>query len=325
MVGRRAGVRLGLSVGATMVGSSQTQASGKSTKDRRHPGFFKVLLRYVDKPFRVAGKLTFVAFILGAFGSLTGVYVQYTAWREEKNIARYNEDLKNSIATLSELSGTLSAIMNLQQILFYTFREALEKNLEADHNGFYFKNATKVYDEYLSTRTALRKNIDALVGKTKVFLDLPTDPERVLLKPIDLITNPLDISASNRSVLAHVNFDCKKHLPIQFVENVELRSEVETLTINWNNTKHHLNTFYYCLEDIHFNIIEIRTWASGAKLVEEDKDLIKSKMQSIEDDISILSFRFNALMAVAIRKVEEIRLRERPRPFLCHQTGLFCN
>src|SRR5262245_19637821 len=72
MVGRRAGVRLGLSVVATMVGSSQTQASGKSTKDRRHPGFFKVLLRYVDKPFRVAGKLTFVAFILGAFGSLTG-------------------------------------------------------------------------------------------------------------------------------------------------------------------------------------------------------------------------------------------------------------
>src|SRR5215472_905337 len=115
---------------------------------------------------------------------------------------------------------------------------------------------------------------------------------------------------------------------IQRIQNVfgrTLRSEVETLTINWNNTKHHLNTFYYCLEDIHFNIIEIRTWASGAKLVEEDKDLIKSKMQSIEDDISILSFRFNALMAVAIRKVEEIRLRERPRPFLCHQTGLVCN
>src|SRR5262245_2648542 len=136
-----------------MAGSSQTQSSGKSTKDRRHPGFLRKLLHYVDRPVRAAGKLTFVAIILGAFGSLTTMYVQYTAWREEKNIARYNEDLKNSIATLSELSGTLSPIMNLQQILFYTFREALEKNLEADHNGFYFKNATQVYDEYLSTRT----------------------------------------------------------------------------------------------------------------------------------------------------------------------------
>src|SRR5215813_6894352 len=148
-----------------MAGSSQPHASGKSTKDRRHPGFFKVLLRYVDKPFRFAGKLTFVAFILGAFGSLTGMYVQYTAWREEKNIARYNEDLKNSIATLSELSGTLSPIMNLQQLLFYNFQDALEANVEADQSSFSFKNAYRMYDDYFSARTALRKNIDALVGK----------------------------------------------------------------------------------------------------------------------------------------------------------------
>jgi len=99
------------------------------------------LLHYVDRPFRAAGKLTFVAIILGAFGSLTGVYVQYTTWREEKNIARYNEDLKNSIATLSELSGTLSAIMNLQQLLFYNFQDALEANVEADQSSFSFKNA----------------------------------------------------------------------------------------------------------------------------------------------------------------------------------------
>src|SRR5215813_6082541 len=173
MVGRRAGVRLGLSVGATMVGSSQTQASGKSTKDRRHPGFFKVLLRYVDKPFRVAGKLTFVAFILGAFGSLTGVYVQYTAWREEKNIARYNEDLKNSIATLSELSGTLSAIMNLQQILFYTFREALEKISKLITMVFTLKTPLRCMTNICPQGPLCGKISTRLLGRQKFSLICP--------------------------------------------------------------------------------------------------------------------------------------------------------
>jgi len=314
-----------VSLGATMAGSSQTQSSGKSTKDRRHPGFFRKLLHYVDRPFRAAGKLTFVAIILGAFGSLTGVYVQYTAWREEKNVARYNEDLKNSIATLSELSGTLSAIMNLQQLLFYNFQDALEANVEADQSSFSFKNANRMYDDYFSTRTALRKNIDALVGKTKVFLDLPADPEREISKPPDLVSNPLDISASNRSLLSAVNFDCRKQLPIPFSEKIVLTSEeAETLTIDWYNTKHHLNTFYFCLEDIHFKIFDIRRWASGIKLREEEKTP-KEERQSIEKDMKILSFRYNALIAVAISKVEGIRLRERPKKFLCHQTGWFCN
>jgi hypothetical protein len=307
-----------------MSGSSQIQTSGKSTRGRRRSSFFEGLFHYVDQPFRFAGKLTFVAFILGAFGSLTGAYVQYTAWRDEKNVARYNEDLKNSIATLSDLSSTLSAIMNLQQILFYTFREALETNVDADHDGFYFKNAKKVYEEYLPARTALRKNIDALVGKTKVFLDLPVDPGRAVLNAPDLVSNPLDISASNRSLLSDVKFDCKKHLPIPFSEKVVLKSEVETVTIDWYNTKHQLNTFYYCLEDLHFKIFEIRTWASGYKLLEEDRARIRGKMKSIEDDLNILSFRYNALIAVAISKVEEIRLRERPKSFLCHQVAWFC-
>ena len=156
---------------------------------------------------------------------VVGMYVQYTAWREEKNIARYNEDLKNSIATLSELSGTLSPIMNLQQLLFYNFQDALEANVEADQSSFSFKNAYRMYDDYFSARTALRKNIDALVGKTKVFLDLPADPEREILKPPDLVSNPLDISASNRSLLSDVNFDCKKQLPIPFSEKIVLTSK----------------------------------------------------------------------------------------------------
>ena len=314
-----------------MAGPSQIQTSDKSStsdksaKHRRRSGFFHALLHYVDQPFRFAGKLTFVAFILGAFGSLTGAYVQYTAWRDEKNVARYNEDLKNSIATLSELSGTLSAIMNLQQLLFYTFQDALEKNVEADHNGFLFKNANELYEDYLPTRVSLRKNIDALVAKTKVFLDLPADADRDIVRAPDLVSNPLDISASNRSLLSDVGFNCKKHLPIPFSEQVVLKSEGEAITIDWYNTKHHLNTFYFCLEEVHFNIIEIRTWAAGATLLEEDKGRIKRKMDSIEEDLNVLSFRYNALMAVAISKVEEIRLRERPKTFLCHQIFWFCD
>jgi hypothetical protein len=307
-----------------MAGPSQTQTSAKSTKHRRHRGFFGEVFHYIDQPFRFAGKLTFVAFVLGAFGSLAGAYVQYNTWRDEKNVARYNEDLKNSIVTLTELSATLSAIMNLQQVLFYTFSEALETNVEADHNGFLFKNASKVYDEYFLARSALRKNIDALVGKTKVFLDLPADPERPVSKPSDLISNPLDLSASNRTFLNDVKFDCKKQLPIPLSEKVELKSEAEIVTIDWTNTKHHLNTFYFCLEEIHFAIVEIRTWASGIKLLDEDEAKIKGKMQSIEEAIFILSFRYNALMAVAISKVEGIRLRERPKNFLCHQIAWSC-
>src|SRR5262249_14896549 len=90
----------------------------------------------LDKPFRFAGTLSLVGIIIGIIGTSIGMYFQYTAWREEKELTRYKEDFTNATVAFSELSQTFSSVMNLQQILFYLYREALDDGKDGDRTGF---------------------------------------------------------------------------------------------------------------------------------------------------------------------------------------------
>jgi hypothetical protein len=223
-----------------------SQRHGAAGDPQRRRSWFGRLLVQLDQPFRFAGKLTVAGLIFGLFGSLVGAYAHYATWRDEQKLATYKEDLAHAIATFSETSTTLSAVMNLQQILFFTFTAALDAGKEDEENSFYAKNAKQSYDDYFTSRTALRKDIDSLAGKAEVFLDLPIDQLRDPVSAGALLMDPVRshpyFSASERNSLKHNGFDCDKHLPTP--EAIK----VGEIVVDWQRAKHHVITFYFCLE-----------------------------------------------------------------------------
>jgi hypothetical protein len=52
---------------------------------------------------------------LGLIGTFVAAYMQYNAWRDEKNITRYREELSSAMAVFSEIAGPLSSMINLQE------------------------------------------------------------------------------------------------------------------------------------------------------------------------------------------------------------------
>ena len=296
---------------------------GAAGDPQRRRSWFERLLLQLDQPFRFAGKLTLAGLIFGLFGSLVGAYAHYATWRDEQKLATYKEDLAHAISTFSETSSTLSAVMNLQQILFFTFAAAVDASEADDQNSFLLKNAKQSYDDYFAARTGLRKDIDSIAGKAEVFLDLPVDESRDLVTVGALLTDPVRshpyLSASERNTLKRNGFDCGKHLPTP--EAIK----VGEIIIDWQRAKHHVVTFYFCLEKLHYDIMPIREWALMGKMAETDKARIKEKMQSINDSLDYQLIRFNEFNALSMSKIEQIRLRNRPKGFLCHQLGVRCD
>jgi hypothetical protein len=70
--------------------------------------------------------LSILGLVGGVIGTAVGSYFQYVSWREEQNIARYKEDFAAGTAVFSDVASTLSTAVNLQQILYFTFRDAVD-------------------------------------------------------------------------------------------------------------------------------------------------------------------------------------------------------
>ena len=135
----------------------------------------KRALSGLDQPFRWAANLSF----LGIVGTFFAAYMQYNSWSDEKNLARYREELSSAMAVFSEIAGPLSSMVNLQEILFFTYKNALGHygSVDVKTKAYLTRNANKAYTDYVDTRTALRKNIDVLAGKAELFIDRPLQPD----------------------------------------------------------------------------------------------------------------------------------------------------
>jgi hypothetical protein len=225
------------------------EASNGSSKESPLQRFILSL----DRPFRFFANLT----SLGIISVIIAAIVQYSAWRDEKNLARHQEELTHAISSFSDLSGTLSAVMNLQQILFYTYREALGYDGKVDDwtTEYDVTNVKAISTDYFTSRTTLRKNIDVLIAKTDLYLDRPTKSEGQRVADQSPADEPQVFS--NRDLLRENGFKCKQHMPIE-----SERVSVGRITLSWSQARHHVATFYYCLEDIHYSIFPIRAWAS---------------------------------------------------------------
>jgi hypothetical protein len=301
------------------------------------------LLLSLDKPFRFAGKLT----SLGAVGVILAAVIQYSSWRDEKNLARHKEELDSAIATFSEISGALSAAMNLQQILFFTHDAVHDaKDAKDDQKiNMLVMNGRDILNQYMKLRTTLRENIDVLTAKADLFIDRPTTPDAKRVEPGPEVPQV----TSNRDVLRKNKYDCERDMPSSRTVMVG------SIPIDWSLTRWHVATFYYCLEEIHSALLPVRVWASveankdgakadekkaGAALYSKNDDqggiapgstkidvhpkLSDGNADTIIPDFDRQTTRLNEFMAKSIRKIEEIRLKTKENGFFRHQLCPIC-
>jgi hypothetical protein len=285
----------------------------------------------LDKPFRFAGKLTVFALVLSFFGTAVSLYVQYAAWRDDQNLTRYRDELSQATTTLSDLSSTLSAMMNLQQLIYYTFVDTIDQESDADQYAFNAGNAKQLYDDYFGARTALRKTVDSLAVKAAIFIDVPIygeDVQQSPVVPIKLGLSPQPYRPAPKStstfvvsdsgVLKANGFNCKQHMPRDRLE------QVGQLSIDWSRVRDHVVTFYYCLDNLHYETFAARQWAKSGKISEPQKADFKKNMPAVQADIVRQTTRFNSLVAQMVSNIHQIRIREMPKGFFCHQIDLFC-
>ena len=136
------------------------------------------------------------------------------------------------------------------------------------------------------------------------------------------------------NLIGAYNFDCDEMFPVSrklsYLGELTLpRPETlakntglpDQIVVNWGSLKHQLVTFQYCFERIHDKLEPAREWASsiGTERVVvpdfADRELIHQKL---DDQVA----RFNYFIALAMRRIEDIRVKYRPNGFWCYVPGI---
>jgi hypothetical protein len=298
-----------------------------ATGERPARSGFAGLLLSLDRPFRFVANLT----SLGVVSVVVAALIQYSAWRDDKQLTRHKEELASAISNFSEIAGFLSAAMNLQQILYFTHKNAAGAfgSVDPQRLNYLSVSAKSILADYTASRLTLRKNVDVLIGKSDLFIDRParTEAQRSVAnvaKTDDLLV------FSNRDILRGQGFRCSEHLSQPKPINLN------TLSIDWQQTRNHVGTFFYCLEDLHSEIIDIRVWAHAIEVQRVGQSdeptapkpavqLSDTKMKQIEHGFDLQTRRLNDFIAVTTARIEEMRLRTKDNGFFRHQFCFFCS
>jgi hypothetical protein len=285
-----------------------------SEKPADRPISWDRVLVGLRQSFRWVANLSF----LGLIGTFVAAYMQYNAWRDEKNITRYREELSSAMAVFSEIAGPLSSMINLQEILFYGYKNALGHYGEIDNKTkiYLTRNANKAHEDYTQTRTALRKNVDVLAGKAELFIDWPIQPDYWRAEE-----SHEEFMASERDLLRNAKFDCKQHMP----DPKKSKLPLATMTIDWNRAKHHVGTSYYCLEELHNLLLPVRVWAEAGIPPDSEQKIDIPREADIKEGFVLLVKRLNEFISLSSRNIETIRLRDRTKGFFQHQFCLSCD
>jgi hypothetical protein len=256
--------------------------------------------------------------IVGLLGTVIGSYFQYVSWREEQNIARYKQDFDAASATFTESSRVLSTASNLQQIVYFTFKNAVDANEETATDGFLIKGASAIYQSYVDARRSLRESIDVLARKMEIYIDWPSDWNRDPAHVRILTGDPMD-----GHQLGVYDFDCDKHMPDTTsldTAKTELLQKPDRppLRIDWGSAKHHIIMFQYCFEANHRAILAARQWASRSKVDPVEKSKLLGDPQRIADALDRQVARLSALMELSMSRIEDIRLRYQTKNYFCH-------
>jgi len=251
--------------------------------------------------------------IVGLVTALVGSYFQYTSWREEQNIARYKEDFAAATSAFADTSNLLTAAVNTQQILFFSFKFALDAKVEADKDAFLTKSGRAAYKDYVDARLAFRKASDLLARKMEIYIDWPSNPYRDPASATSLGIDPI-----SRNALLKRKFDCRKDLPDYRTIDTLQPVDINGLTVDWRSAKHHIITLYTCFEEAHSKINLARRWGAETELDPDGKTSYIAKMDETEELLDFQVMRLHAFMVLTMRRIEDIRLRYQTKNYFCH-------
>lgn len=293
-------------------------------------------LRQTDEKFLLLKSLSILGVVGTVIGAGIGSYFQYKTAQQEQNLAHYKEDFAAATSAFTDVATALQSAMRLQHALFIAFSAAVTENVYADENAFLTKSGRDLYKRYVDERLTLRKNIDVLARRVEIYIDWASD----LRRDPSTATAGLD-PLSSSSVLGAYDFDCDKHMPRQKVSELPLKDHPErpALRVDWNSAKHHVFSFFYCFERTHESIRAARQWASASEIDPQERaKLIPSPTDDVkkwQDDVDRLHGhirnsldnsveRQTAFNTLAMRRIEQIRLKYQNKGYLCHVTGFWC-
>jgi hypothetical protein len=211
-------------------------------------------------------------------------------------------------AVFSDVASTLSTAVNLQQILYFTFRDAVDPSVDKNDDAFQTKTARDTYKSYVDARNALRERIDALARKMEIYIDWPSDRNRdpTVQRSADQL---------NSHSLGEYDFDCAKYLPNSAsietlkVDSIAKPNTTASLQVDWRSTKHHIVALQYCFETVHRLILVARQWAAKSPVTPEMMNKIIRDREKIQAASDQLVERLNAFMMLTMWRIQDIRLR----------------
>jgi hypothetical protein len=298
-------------------GSSATHPEMKSTS----AGFwhwFRTEILMVEQTAVLLKNLT----IVGMVGTIIGAYFQYNSWREEHIISEYKENFAKATDAFAESSKALSMAMNLQHIIFFTFKNAVDSNVETQKDSFLVKSSRDVYKAYVEARTTLRGGVNVFARKAEIYIDWPSNKDRDPAKAADPGSDPISLDT-----LGVYNFRCDRHMPDRSVNALEPLSlpgqgGAAALQVDWRSVKHQLLTFYLCFDRAHSEMLVAREWASESPVDATAKAKFIEGFPHMQAILDRQVERMNALMMLSMRRIEQIRLKYEPTSFLCHLLAL---
>jgi hypothetical protein len=288
-------------------------ASAENQKESPGAGYWKQKLVMTEGRVNFLKNLSLVS----VAGAILGSYFQFVTWREEQNIARYKEDFAAATSAFTEISGTMSQAMNLQQILYALFYQAIKKGVDQDNGAYLTKSARDMYKEYVDTRLQFRERIDFLARKLEISIDWASDPTRDRGRR-------LGVDPMSRENLGFYDFDCDHSLPNDFEAIYVKKKDSPDLRIDWGSAKHHAMTFHYCFERAHNRIELARQWASGSPVNANEKMALYKDNDATMTAQNRVMQRLTAFMRLGMLRIEQIRIRYQTNNYACHTIGVFC-
>jgi hypothetical protein len=262
--------------------------------------------------------------ILGVLGTLIGSYFQNLSIYNDKVAAQAKDDMTAAANAFADASSALSVPLALQQQLIFGYHYAIAANADSDSAAYETTNGRAIYKPYTDAHSSLSENYNLLARKMELYLDWPSNPARDPAMDTAPSKDRIDMSLLNT-----YGFDCEKNMPSfqkgDPKDKTEDDSKVEfqlkgkpTLTVDWYSAKHNVLAIETCFEITHRAMTPVLQWASSSPVDQAARTkFISTNFDLFQARASNQVLRLNAFMSLAMYDIDQIRVKYRPKGYLC--------
>jgi hypothetical protein len=254
--------------------------------------------------------------ILGVLGTLIGAYFQNLSIYNDKVSAQAKDDMTAAANAFADASSALSVPLALQQQLIFGYHYAIAANADSDSAAYETTNGRAIYKSYTDAHSSLSENYNLLARKMELYLDWPSNPARDPATDTAPSKDRIDMSLLNT-----LGFDCEDDMPsFQKEESqVPLPHHGKTvLTVDWYSAKHNVLAIETCFEITHRAMTPVLQWASSSPVDQAARTkFINTNFNLFQARASNQVLRLNAFMSLAMYDIDQIRVKYRPKGYLC--------